>query len=398
MYLFGKRTDQLESEDISRLVDNQVKESKTLDYKRDFKLEEKDRKEFLYDIASMFNTDGGCIIYGIEELKDEKKQNTGTPKAIYGITIENEDKMFQKIEDIVKSNTEPSICSLELKKIIIGELVVLVIGIPKNLGLPCMVTLDNTNRFYKRKNTGKYAVDVYELNQMFMQNMVLKNSVEKFRYDRTDKVISGKIIPNIDIETSFFAHIFPFSFINDQIIDLSTIKTIKDILITMKPLYASGWDSMYNLDGFATFCTKYIEDKNSLRQNKFEDRTISYNQLLRNGIYEIYSSRLIEPIDGRLFLYEYNLLEIIDQIKSGLTVLENMRIEPPFYVSLSLHGILNGNIIYNGNSVSSRRFTTDEIYLPAVLIPNYESDIKESLKPIFDILWQAIGFNKSTIV
>lgn len=42
-------------------------------------------------------------------------------------------------------------------------------------------------------------------------------------------------------------------------------------------------------------------------------------------------------------------------------------------------------------------FITNEIFLPAVLIQYYNSDVKKLLKPVFDILWQAVGLNNNTI-
>lgn len=398
MCLFGKRANQLEAVDITRLVQNQVKESKTLDYKREFKLEDKDKREFLFDITSMFNTEGGIIVYGIEELKDDKKQNTGVPKQITGVSVENEDKLFQKIEDLVRSNTEPSFCNLELKLIDVDGLAVLVIGISKGLGLPCMVTLNDTNKFYKRKNTGKYAVDVHELNQMFMQNFVLKESVEKFRYDRIEKVRNGKVFPNLKTETSFFCHIFPFSFVDEQIVDLSGVQSLSDVTTLMKPLFVNSWDYMYNLDGFATFSREYLEDKLSQQANEMIYKTTSFNQIIRNGVYEIYSSKIIyfeEP--NRRLLYASHLIDVIDLIKNALSVQQRLNIEPPFYLCLSFKGILNGNLIYYGNTLSNMQFRTDELYLPPVMIQTYDADIKETLRPIFDILWQAVGFSKSNL-
>ncbi|HEX3933110.1 MAG TPA: ATP-binding protein [Puia sp.] len=177
MYLFGKRADTLKEEDILRLVSNKIPENKSLDYKRDLKLsQDKDRKEFLFDVTSMANTDGGCLVYGIEEAKDEKGQNTGIPEMIVGFGIDNFDKLAQAIEDNIKGNTEPRITNIALNPITVKNKNVLVVGISKSLGLPVMVTFNETNKFYRRRNSGKYCVDVYELNQMFMQNLVLKES------------------------------------------------------------------------------------------------------------------------------------------------------------------------------------------------------------------------------
>lgn len=393
MNLFGKRISQLESDDIQRLVFNQVKEHKGLDYKRELKLDEKDKREFLFDITSMFNTDGGCIIYGIEELKDEKKQNTGIPKDVVGIIIENEDKLFQRIEDIIRSNTEPSINNLDINHITVNELDVLIIGIPKGLGMPCMVTLNGTNKFYKRKNSGKYAVDVYELNQMFLRNMIIKYKIEKFRIERLKLASDGTIFPKIDNSSAFFTHIFPLSFANDQIIDLSSMSSSSDVKLTMKPLFSSGWDYMYNYEGFATysFGNRYDIDSESSMN------IVSYNQLFRNGIYEIFSSRLIEHFESGAHLNEQKLLDVIEQIQAGLKILNLMEIDSPFYLSLSFCGLLNGRFVYNGNSLSSNRFLTNEIILPSILMPSYDTDLKLLLSPVFDIVYQAVGINKSKI-
>ena len=101
MYLLGKRADEITEFDINRLLENQIQENKNLDYKRDLNLsKDSDKKEFLFDISAMYNTDGGCFIFGIEELKDEKGQNTGKPSKIAGLKIENSDKLIQQIEDI----------------------------------------------------------------------------------------------------------------------------------------------------------------------------------------------------------------------------------------------------------------------------------------------------------
>lgn len=243
MYLLGKRADNLNDDDIRRLVQNKVQENKSLDYKRELKLsQDKDKKEFLFDIASMSNTDGGCFIFGIEESKDDKGQNTGTPEKIVGITIDNYDKLAQQIEDIVKGNTEPSISNIALNGLTVDGHNILVIGVSKSLGLPTMVTFNESNKFYRRRNSGKYSVDVYELNQMFMQNQVLKESAEKFKLQRIEKVRTGRVFPNLATDTSFFIHIIPFSFQNEQTLDLTNAEQM-GLSSIMRPFHLRGYPS-----------------------------------------------------------------------------------------------------------------------------------------------------------
>lgn len=387
MYILEKRVDELNADDIKRLVQNQVKETNALDYKKDLQLgQDKDRKEFLFDIASMYNTEGGCLIFGIEERKDGKNQNTGLPESIKGIQIDNYDKLSQQIEDLLRSNTEPSITNIALNHLIIDGQSVLVIGISKGLGLPTMVTFHETNKFYRRRNSGKYAVDVYELNQMFMQNQVLKESAEKFRHERIEKVRNLKVIPSLINVRPFFIQIIPFSFLKDQTLDLSNAANMH-LYPEMFPMYASGCDTMFNLDGYATFSSS--ADRKNI---------VSYDQIFRNGIYEVYTSELFllfdngtvkqNYIDGRKFIPES-----LKKINDGMTVLRKFQVEPPFILCMSIHNILGGTI--SEDRRTNKRFMTEDIFLPPIILPTYETDLESQLKPIYDILWQSVGCSKA---
>ncbi len=387
MYILNKRADQLDESDILRLVQNRVQETKSLDYKKELKIsQDKDKKEFLFDISAMYNTEGGCLIFGIGESKDDKGQNTGTPETIYGIQIDNSDKLTQQIEDIVRGNTEPSISNLILNIINVEGNNVLVIGIFKGFGLPSMVTFNETNKFFRRRNSGKYAVDVYELNQMFMQNQVLKESAEKFRLQRIKKVRNLKVFPTLDNSTSFFIQIIPFSFLSDQIIDFSNVEGM-NLLTYMKPMFSSGWDTMFNLDGYATF--SMTSDRQKIE---------SYDQIFRNGVYEVYSSSLFVQADQNgnkvNCMYGENFIpETIKKVNNGLIVLNKFQIESPFLICISIHNVLGGTI--KGSRGYSRRFMTEDIVLPPIVLPTYETDLYKQLKPNFDILWQSVGYSDS---
>lgn len=386
MFLLGKSVDQLEANDIKRLVENQIAETKTLDYKRELKLEDKDKKEFLFDIASMYNTDGGCLIYGIEERKDENNKNTGIPEKIIGIAIDNLDQLFQKIEDVLKSNTDPSISSVSLKPLQVDGKDILVIGVRKGFGLPSMVTYNETNKFYRRRNSGKYAVDVYELNRMFMQNQILKEATERFRQERIEKVIALKVFSTLETKSSLFIQIIPFSFQDEQFLDLTNANN-SDLSTIMRPLNCSGWDTMFNLDGYATF--------GGNRQ-----KIISYDQLFRNGIYEAYTGQLIEsysPINGPIIdriSGAYFVKNVVDKLADGFKVLKTFRIEPPYVICISIHG-MRGAVIFDLNTWSKNPITVTEIILPPLLLLNIEVNLRKTLKPHFDIIWQAAGYSES---
>jgi hypothetical protein len=125
----------------------------------------------------------------------------------------------------------------------------------------------------------------------------------------------------------------------------------------------------------------------------------SYDQLFRNGIYEVYTSTLFSEralVDGRkiVCMYGYPFIpDVLKKITVALAVLKRYQIEPPFIVSISMLGI-QGSVIYATTSWG-RPFLTDEIYLPPTIIPTYEADIYNLLKPTFDIIWQSVSENQS---
>jgi len=55
-------------EDLELLIQQQVQESLHLDYKRSASLSKSGQKEIPKDVSAFANSDGGMIIYGIEEL------------------------------------------------------------------------------------------------------------------------------------------------------------------------------------------------------------------------------------------------------------------------------------------------------------------------------------------
>lgn len=387
MYLFGTRVDNLEEKDINRLIENQIQESKTLDYKKEINLQkDNDKKEFLYDVSAMYNTDGGCIIFGIEEEKDENDQNTGKPLRIVNLEVENFDKLSQQIEDILKNSTEPSISQISLKEIQSEKGKLLIIGIPKGLGLPSMVTFKSSNKFYKRRNSGKFLVDTYELNQMFLQNQIIVEKIKDFRRKRIEEVISLDTIPNLDTETSFFIHIIPNNFEKQVITDFTKFEN--DLRKEMKPFsytYNSGWNYMYNIDGYMTY------------SSSDDIRVISkYNQLFRDGTYEIYSSKIFTNGFHKNMGFDGPLLidNTIAHIEEALQVLKKLDIDAPFYVSFSFRNV-KGKVMNRNGAYIIPEFTKDNIDFPLIKVPSYDANIKELLKPNFDILWQIFGYAKS---
>jgi hypothetical protein len=94
--LYRKPLDQINKADLQEIINDQVQESKTIDYKRDLILNtDEQKKEFLADISSFANAIGGHLIYGVVEEK-------GIPKQISGLEIRDIDKEIGRLENIMR--------------------------------------------------------------------------------------------------------------------------------------------------------------------------------------------------------------------------------------------------------------------------------------------------------
>src|SRR5690242_17119274 len=110
MSLIDKPLDQLSEADFQELIDNQVPESKTLDYKVDLKFGQSEKKEFLADVSSFANTAGGYLLIGIQE-------EGGIPTALPGIDLENPDAEKLKLINLIRDCTEPRIPGITITSV-----------------------------------------------------------------------------------------------------------------------------------------------------------------------------------------------------------------------------------------------------------------------------------------
>jgi len=392
MKILNKSIEDLEIQDIERLISNQVPESITLDYKKELKLStSSDKKEFLADISSFNNTNGGVIIYGLQEEKDQYNKNKGIPESITPLAGINEDQTKQQIEQLVADGLSPKLTSLKFEFISHGNGVVIVIGIPNNFGLPRMIVHSGSNKFYKRRNTGRYLLDVYELSDEFLKSGNMKERFDAKHESRVSKVRAINLMRNVSKERFALISIFPVDSMNLRL-DLKDRKITELIKEKLRPIGASLWSDTYNLEGFFVFSEGYYSDE--------EGRKIySYVQVFRDGVIEFYTSRLhfynTRPTGSKWVFLGHGFEKTIDEIIHGaFSFYSAIDIENTFYVKVSVVG-LEGTKIVNDNDSFFRGGLIDRrsVTLPGYLIDldNYE----EVILDIKDTMWQCGGQAKS---
>ncbi|WP_135213181.1 helix-turn-helix domain-containing protein [Vitreimonas flagellata] len=162
--MLAKPFEDVQLTDIEQLVFNRVAEGRDLEFKRELPGEnDKGRKEFLADVTSFANAQGGDLIYGIAEANDD-----GIAGALLGIDVAEPEKQLRALDDRIRDGVEPRIPGVRLKWIALADgKYLLHARIPASVIAPHRVIVAGGAKFWSRKSNGKYEMDTQELRDAF---------------------------------------------------------------------------------------------------------------------------------------------------------------------------------------------------------------------------------------
>ncbi|OGI29995.1 MAG: hypothetical protein A2287_04395 [Candidatus Melainabacteria bacterium RIFOXYA12_FULL_32_12] len=376
------KLDDITEQHLQELIENEVSEKKTLDYKQtisDVFNNRENKKEFILDIISFANSSGGDIYYGIVEEQ-------GKPVEIPGIDIAKEDDLKLKIHNTLRDCIEPTIHGIDIRTVpLSNSKQVLIIRIPDSFTKPHRYK--NTVQFTARNSAGKYPLDVPGLKQLFLISEAFAEQERNFRAERISNILSETMPVQMPSNPKIMIHIVPLNaFEFGNMLDLTNIiANTEDIT----PIWSQGnITGRYNFDGYVRYSK--LQDTHSK-----EYMPHSYTQIYRNGIIEAVEAKLIGLHNHNRIprAYEKAVLEAISRYTRFL---DKNRVSPPILIMLSLTGVKNHRIdksetFFDSNEVIDR----DNLILPEILIENFEEDLTQKMKPAFDSIWQACGYESS---
>lgn len=190
IYIIKKNLEDIKEDDLLYLVDNEIIEKKTLEYKGQLPgNNDEEKKKFLASVSSFANTIGGDLFFGINE-----DPNSGAPLSpLEGILIPNVDQVILRLEQIIRDGIEPNIPAscINVQQIPLSNSnLVILIRVRKSWLAPHRISFKKWHRFYARSTNGKYLLDIQELRSTFILSETKTENIRNFRQKRVSLILS----------------------------------------------------------------------------------------------------------------------------------------------------------------------------------------------------------------
>lgn len=154
---------QITLEDIIALIENGVAECSSLDYKSaTYKKDQAGNKEWCKDISAMANTEGGCIIIGVEE-------ENNIPKHIIGID-DDPSSIIDGLHSSALGGVIPRISINDRIVLLSNGRHVILMATPRSLHGPHRNTCQDEGRYHRRSGSVSTRMDHNELHIAFSQS------------------------------------------------------------------------------------------------------------------------------------------------------------------------------------------------------------------------------------
>ena len=374
--------DSIDESHLKALVTNGVREARSLEFKTKLVwATESEKKEFLADVSALANGGGGDLILGIEE-------DAGAASAVVGLDSFDPDKDTLRVENIVRDGIAPRIVGIRVRPVALnnGRRAV-VIRVPNSLNRPHMVVFKQWSRFYSRNSAGKYQLDVHELRSAFVASESVAERTRQFRIGRIDAILQGNTPATLSGKSCVCIHMIPvLAYDLSYSFDIARVQENQE---TLPPIGRRGWNPSVNFDGLLFSTPARVGG------------AIAYVQLFRNGVVEAVDCELLAPLEPHRqrpdkyipsIAYEKDIIHAVDDYTK---LYRKYEMPTPVLVGLSILKVkgfrMGADDIYDLGSPIDR----DHLILPDRLAESLDFDAASFLRPCFDQIWNACGYDRS---
>jgi hypothetical protein len=380
MPLDDRPFDSIVETDLQALLNDQEREGKTLEFKEAQPgNSDGDRKEFLADVTSFANTSGGHLIFGI-------KESGGIATEVCGISVDP-DAELGRMENLLRTGVQHRLSGYAIRAIALqNRKTAIIIRVPRSWALPHRVTLGGHDKFYARNSTGKYSLDVPQLQSLFLLSETTAERIRDFRADRLTRINGNETPVLIPRGPKTILHVIPFSAFTPG--TNLNVSAFENDIRALPPIRSpgGGLSHRHNFDGFVTFSS-----------SRDGEESLNYVQIFRSGSIEAVNASLIREHNGQMVIGGYAWEQsLIDKLPSYLQAQSRLNVQLPVFIMLSVLGV-KGYSMYvpPGSFDSGDTIDRDMLIAPEIMVEKFDSDAAQILKPAFDVIWNAAGFSGS---
>lgn len=388
MNLQGKPLEEISEADLQALIDNGVRESQTLEYKREvYGRGDEEVREMLRDISSIANAFGGDMLIGVEEDRE------GVAVALRG--VENGEVEATRIVSSCLSNIEERIPGLRAWPVSLhnGHHVIC-LRIPRSLRAPHLVTFKGLNQFWARHDRQKAPMSIHEVRDVCLRVEGLMERLERFLEKR-----KREILEEIDATPYYVITVTPI-FVGTEVVEIRDQK-LRELLCNPPGQRYEGWP-------VPTGC----RPEPTLNGLTTEVRDWKTLELFRNGHVELrvkidqdsFCRQQVE-LEGRQYhvLYPYALVEYpVSLLRLSKAMYAHLSLTDLAVVSLSLYNI-NEFALYRyatrdpgGDYYGPRFWDKPHLEIPARQVPSLNEPDRVA-KEFVDRIWQAFGYEQAPL-
>ncbi len=379
--MIAKPIESITEADLLQLIQAGTPESKHIEYKSALPDGgDSGKVKFLKSVTALANTQGGDLIYGLEATN-------GIPQRLCALTMPSADQVLQRLESLCADGVSPRLAGVRYRFVPLAEGgEVLLIRVAKSWNAPHRVVAGGHAHFYGRNAAGSYPLDVGELRQAFTLSESVAERIRAFRANRLLALGNDETLVPLVPGAKVVLHVVPLqSLTSDFRVDLgSRAQQQVQTLQRINPPGAHGWGQRLNLDGLLKYSSEH------------DGSSSSYVQLFRSGMLE--AVQVWPEWQGEKVLpsqaYESDIIKALSAYQA---VLSELGLATPAYVFLSLLGVADHRFAVNNRRFIGREHLADRdaLILPEILIESWAVDSAEAMRPLFDMIWNAFGYERS---
>lgn len=362
--------DDIDGADVQSLITNQVSEGRTLEYKRDLPTDSNDgRREFLADVTSFANAQGGDIIYGLAEAN-------GAAAHIHGVDVENPDQALLGLEERILAGAEPRMPGVRFKWVTVETQRLLVIRIPSSPIAPHRVVVARSGKFFGRKSNGKYEMDTQELREAFTATEALPTRLRALHLEAVDMAQRDEWPAWLGEGPKAIVSVIPMNFFRERL-DLEITPEIA--LAPFKP--GGRVEAIEMMEGVVL----HTDGGSPSRMGSY---AITYRSGRTDMVWEIgFTMDELQRSEAHIVPFQRFKEGLIDGTLSAVGRLRSLSIEGPWVVFTSVAGIRDYILLIDNDHYSEPAWRRDAS-LPDVVGDRLTTD---SLSPVFKSMWRLFG-------